>query len=76
MYVRTDMDTFVMVSAHLSSSVGASFERRGIPHPSTMRWAHKRHLVESDSQIFFLKFYTHRFYNSQVIYMDIHQLDI
>ncbi|RLM92686.1 hypothetical protein C2845_PM08G25210 [Panicum miliaceum] len=48
MYVRTDMDTFVTVSAHLSSSIGASIERRGIPHPSTMRWAHKRHLVESD----------------------------
>ncbi|RLN24528.1 hypothetical protein C2845_PM07G22670 [Panicum miliaceum] len=75
MYVRTDMDTFVTVSAPLSSSVGASIERRGIPHPSTIRWAHKSHLVESDSHVFFLQFYTHGFYNLEVIDMDIHWLD-
>uniref|UniRef100_K3XSE3 KIB1-4 beta-propeller domain-containing protein n=1 Tax=Setaria italica TaxID=4555 RepID=K3XSE3_SETIT len=59
MYVRTNMYTFITVNALLSSFIGASIERRGIPHPSTMRWGHNEHLVESDGDVFLLQFYTH-----------------
>ncbi|CAL4947485.1 unnamed protein product [Urochloa decumbens] len=75
MYVRTDMHTFVAVNAALSSSSDACIERRGIPHPSTMRWSRKEYLVESDGDVFLVQFYTHGFYNSEVVDIDIHRLD-
>ncbi|CAL4974114.1 unnamed protein product [Urochloa decumbens] len=70
-----DMHTFVAVNAALSSSSDAYIERRGIPHPSKMRCGQNTYLVESDGDVFLLQFYTHGFYNSEVIDMDIHRLD-
>ncbi|TVU37143.1 hypothetical protein EJB05_10443, partial [Eragrostis curvula] len=75
MYVRTDMNTFIAIDASLSSSYKATIEKRGIPHPSTMRWGCKDYLVQSDGDVFLLQFYTHGIYNSEVIDMDIHCLD-
>ncbi|OEL33205.1 hypothetical protein BAE44_0005776, partial [Dichanthelium oligosanthes] len=74
--MSTDMNTFIAVDASLPScDAGASVERRGIPHPSTMRWGHTERLVESDGDVFLPQFYTHGFYNLEVIDMDIHRLD-
>ncbi|TVU27869.1 hypothetical protein EJB05_19370, partial [Eragrostis curvula] len=75
-YVRTDRRTFIAIDASLSSSDEATIERRGIPHPTRMRWAcNEEYLVESDGDVFLLQFYTHGFRNSEVVDMDIHRLD-
>nr|CAB3458295.1 unnamed protein product [Digitaria exilis] len=76
MYVCTDMNTFIAVDAAANDSSGdASVERRGIPHPATMRWGHRERLVESDGDVSLVQFYTHGLYNSEVIDVDIHRLD-
>ncbi|RLN29319.1 hypothetical protein C2845_PM05G10080 [Panicum miliaceum] len=71
MYVSAGMDTLsIVLDASLScANVGC------IPHPSTTRWSHRQRLVESDGDVLLLQFYTHGFYNSEVIDMDIHRLD-
>ncbi|KAK3139287.1 hypothetical protein QOZ80_5AG0380730 [Eleusine coracana subsp. coracana] len=62
MYVGTDRYSFIAVDAS-SSSCQATIKKRGIPHPSTMRWGcNKKCMVESDGDVFLLQFYTHGFY--------------
>nr|CAB3447436.1 unnamed protein product [Digitaria exilis] len=75
MYVRTDMHTLIAIDVSMPSSDGIDIERRGIPHPSVMRWRCEESLVESDGDIFLLQFYIHGIYNSEVVDMDIHCLD-
>ncbi|CAL4887028.1 unnamed protein product [Urochloa decumbens] len=75
MYVSTDMSTFTAIDVSTPSSSGVAIERRGIPHPSMMRWRYKQMLVESDGDIFLLQFYIHGIYSSEVVDMDIHRLD-
>jgi hypothetical protein len=74
-YACTDRRAFVAIDA--SGSYEATIEKRDIPHPGKMRWGcQKECWVESAGDVFLLKFYTHgRFYNSEVIDMDIHRLD-
>ncbi|CAL4954610.1 unnamed protein product [Urochloa decumbens] len=48
MYVRTEMNTFVAVNAALSSSSDAYIERRGIQHPSKMRWGGDKYMYAAN----------------------------
>lgn len=75
MYVSTEKGTFIAIDVSMPSSDGIDIERRGIPHPSIMRWRCEERLVESDGDIFLLQFYFHGTYNSEVVDMDIHRLD-
>ncbi|CAN6244896.1 unnamed protein product [Urochloa humidicola] len=75
MYVLTGMSTFTAIDVSMPSCSGVAIERRGIPHPSTMRWRSEEVLVGSDGDIFLLQFYIHGIYSSEVVDMDIHLLD-
>ncbi|KAL6657230.1 hypothetical protein ACP70R_005010 [Stipagrostis hirtigluma subsp. patula] len=75
MYVPTDMSKFITIDATVPSAYAPPINRKGIPHPGTMRWRCQERLVESDGDVFLLQFYIHGFHESDLIDMDIHRLD-
>ncbi|KAG2660349.1 hypothetical protein PVAP13_1KG433705 [Panicum virgatum] len=75
MYMPTEMSTLITIDVSMPSSCGIAIGRRGIPHPSKMRWWCEESLVEFDGDIYLLQFYIHGFYNSEIVDIDIHILD-
>ncbi|KAL6657318.1 hypothetical protein ACP70R_005098 [Stipagrostis hirtigluma subsp. patula] len=76
MYVSNDMSKFITIDVTVPSDYEPPIDRRGIPHPATMRWRCEERLVESDDGgVFLLQLYIHGFYESDLIDMDIHRLD-